>query len=101
PDDVDKWWHLRLQIYAICFLIFCLIAAIKQKGDVKFILYIVMALIVGDVWDRLTTPGIATFVNSDYILIGILLIIIILYVRNKFRNAKQLRHKARNNNLHY
>lgn len=90
------WWHLRLQIYAICFLLFCIIAAIKQKGDVKFILYIVMTLIVGDVWDRLTTAGIATFVNSDYILIGILIIIIILYVRNKVSNARQIQHKTRN-----
>ena len=60
-----------------------------------------MVLIVGDIWDRLERlwnekEKVAQYETSDYVMILVLLIIIILYIRNKVRNARQIQHKTRN-----
>ena len=95
PKDLKAWWHLRHTLYAFEFLLFCFIATIGSKGYIRFTLTILMALILGDIWDR-TITGTTKFINSDYILIFMIIIITILYVK-KNKNARKIQNTSRNN----
>ena len=91
PNDLKAWWHLRHTIYSFEFLLFCFIAFIGSKGHIRFTLTILMVFILGDIWDR-TIASTSKFIDSDYVLIIMSIIITILYLKNPKKCQKDLKY---------
>ncbi len=52
-DDINKWWVLRTNIYAVIFALSLTLARIGKEGVLRFILSIGIGLSISDVIDRL------------------------------------------------
>lgn len=84
PDDVVKFFELRMNIYS-CIILSCFYLASLNNSDkrVKLILDIGIGLSLSDVIDRLLFD-ITTFNANDYVLIVLTLLISIYnYARKK------------------
>lgn len=74
PNDIDSWWLLRTNIYAVIFGGSLYLTRLKHEKFSMCVLFIGIQLSVSDIIDRLVY-GITYFTYTDYFLIPLAIII--------------------------
>lgn len=85
-DDLDNWWPLRMNLYAVLFALIFIISNIDGKNKfINFIISIGIGFAISDVIDRIYFD-INTFTTEDIVMIVI--IIALSYYTHVKRNKR-------------
>ena len=71
-NDVKKWWHLKVDLYALIICLLFVYSSIKKKGFTRLVLDICVGISASNVVDRFFY-NVREFTNSDIIMIIITL----------------------------